>query len=270
MGYDPSLSADESSDARLTWRRRAFPAARHFLGVVLHRMEPERRQRVVLEVARAAEQVSSPLHRASQRRALGADAVMYPTLSKEDQIHMAGLFAAVAGIADLDGDVVECGVGRGRSLVTLARAVELHAPDKEVYGFDSFEGFPPVAAEDIGAAVSAVGEHYDAWDDVSQMAIEMLLDAPAHLVKGFFSETIPERLPERIALLHVDCDLYESTRQVLVHGLPRLASGGTVIFDEYRRDRWPGATKAVDECLGERGLTATWDRVLDRYMVRMP
>ena len=64
-------------------------------------------------------------------------------------------------------------------------------------------------------------------------------------VKGPVEETIPGSLPDRIALLRIDTDWYESTRHELVHLYPRLSSGGILIIDDY--GHWQGARKAVDE-----------------------
>ena len=52
-------------------------------------------------------------------------------------------------------------------------------------------------------------------------------------------------MPERIALLRIDTDWYESTRHELVHLYPRLSPGGVLIIDDY--GHWQGARKAVDE-----------------------
>ena len=236
---------------------------------VLARVAPSRRQRLALEVLRATLVVSTPQQKGRMHRAVSSDALMWPTSSKADEIHTAGLFAAVREVSSVAGEIVECGVGHGRSLVTLARAAELHAPDKRVVGFDSFSGFPPGAVHDVGARVRREGEVPSGWDDTSIALVRDVLDAPAELVAGYFSDTIPEQLPAQISLLHVDCDMYDSTRQVLHHALPRVQPGGIVVLDEYKeQDRWPGATRAIDECLELHGLVARWDPALWRYVTR--
>ena len=62
---------------------------------------------------------------------------------------------------------------------------------------------------------------------------------------GDVEETLPARAPERLALLRLDTDWYESTRHELRHLYPRLASGGVLIVDDY--GHWDGARRAVDE-----------------------
>ena len=66
-----------------------------------------------------------------------------------------------------------------------------------------------------------------------------------HFVEGKVEDTIPEQAPERIALLRLDTDWYESTRHELEHLYPRLSPGGVLIIDDY--GHWEGARQAVDE-----------------------
>lgn len=69
-------------------------------------------------------------------------------------------------------------------------------------------------------------------------------------VVGPVEQTIPARIPERIALLRLDTDWYESTRHELEHLYPRLSPFGVLIIDDY--GFWKGARKAVDEYFAAR------------------
>lgn len=121
-------------------------------------------------------------------------------------------------LVEVDGMVLEFGVYTGTTLKIIASTL----PHEEVYGFDSFEGLP----EDwrSGFAAGAFG-------------VEELPDVPgARLVAGWFDETLPGFVAEHpgpVAFLHVDCDLYSSTKTVLDHVGPRLVEGSVVLFDEY-------------------------------------
>jgi hypothetical protein len=66
-----------------------------------------------------------------------------------------------------------------------------------------------------------------------------------HFVQGRVEDTIPGVIPERIALLRLDTDWYESTRHELIHLYPRLVPGGVLIIDDY--GHWQGPREAVDE-----------------------
>jgi len=66
-----------------------------------------------------------------------------------------------------------------------------------------------------------------------------------HLIKGKVEDTVPQHAPEKIALLRLDTDWYESTKHELVHLYPRLVPNGVLIIDDY--GHWQGAREAVDE-----------------------
>lgn len=159
-------------------------------------------------------------------------------------------------VRSVDGDVVECGVsiGHGALLFTL---LSDHIGVPRVYhGFDSFEGFPPPVAQDETTPITGAGF----WANPPDTVMKVLRDGRVpeetirqriHLHKGWFDTTVP-KYQGRIALLHLDCDLYESYKFTLEALYERVAPGGVVLFDEYGDDRWPGATKAIDEFFAGR------------------
>ena len=122
--------------------------------------------------------------------------------------------------ATLKGLILEFGVAEGVSISYLAGAV-----DGPVYGFDSFEGLPedwPGRHEPQGA-YSTAGRLPTVPKNVT-------------LQKGWFNETLPRFLQEHqdpVAFLHVDCDLYASTRTVLTQLADRIIPGTVILFDEY-------------------------------------
>jgi predicted O-methyltransferase YrrM len=233
------------------------------------RMHPARRQRLMVELLRAAVASGRPDEVIALHRAIAAQQLSWPAIAAEPEAHGAGLYVAVADTAGVPGAIVECGVGHGASIVALARANQIFSPTRSVVGFDSFRGFPDADRQDLGSRVRAVGP-VTGWDDTSVEAVSDALDAPAELVAGFFSDTLPRSLPDRISLLHVDCDLYRSTRDVLDHALPRMSPGALVILDEYDEAAWPGATTAVDEAFAATPHRPEWDPLLHRHVVRIP
>lgn len=71
-------------------------------------------------------------------------------------------------------------------------------------------------------------------------------DDHLRFVVGPVEETLrTEKIPQRIALLRLDTDWYESTRVELEVLLPRLSPGGVLIIDDY--NHWAGSRRAVDE-----------------------
>ncbi|WP_370946100.1 class I SAM-dependent methyltransferase [Amycolatopsis sp. cg5] len=121
-------------------------------------------------------------------------------------------------LAPADGMALEFGVFQGTSLKLIAETRQTGG----VYGFDSFKGLPEQWGVDFAPGHFAVDE---------------LPDVPgAELVVGWFDETLPGFLDERqghVGLLHVDCDLYSSTKTVLELVGPRLRPGSIVVFDEF-------------------------------------
>jgi predicted O-methyltransferase YrrM len=132
--------------------------------------------------------------------------------AKEDTLR-----AALAR-APREGLYLEFGVASGRTLRTIAEV----APAGTAFGFDSFEGLP---------------EHWRNGFPTGAFAQQALPRVPgAELVVGWFDETLPgflEAHPEPVAFLHLDADLYSSTRTVLEALAPRLREGTVVLFDEY-------------------------------------
>lgn len=157
------------------------------------------------------------------------------------------------------GDIVECGVWRGGSMMAAARTlVNLNATDRALHLFDTYEGMPPPTEPDRdhqGRAAEQLlarsARDKDIWaiaslDDVRRNLLSTGYPAERiSFVKGKVENTIPAAAPERIALLRLDTDWYQSTRHELEHLYPRLGPGGVLIIDDY--GHWQGARRAVDE-----------------------
>ena len=131
---------------------------------------------------------------------------------------------ALAAAKDVSGMALEFGVYRGETLERIARARD----DKQVYGFDSFQGLPEFWLPDHQAG------RFGPDDPAGVRGVPEI--PGAELVVGWFDETVPGFMAEHpgpVAFLHVDCDLYSSTKTVLEHAGPRLQPGSIVVFDEY-------------------------------------
>lgn len=237
---------------------------------VMRRLPADNRRRLLIDLLHAADNTSTVEERLHLHRAMADQAGTWPATRREAQEHIVGLFALVAATAEVPGSIAEFGIGHGRSIVALARANERFSPHRRVFGFDSFEGFPDLTEEDVGGRVAGTGKA-DLWcANTSVAMVEEALDAPATLVKGFFEDTLPHGDLDAISLLHVDADLYESTKVVLERCLPLMGPGSVVILDEYsEQDFWPGATKAIDEVLEPTPHRPVWDDLLHRHVVRL-
>lgn len=149
--------------------------------------------------------------------------------------------------------------GGGGSMHAVARTLdEVGKHDRELYLFDTYEGMTEPTDKDVsmgGQTASLLLETNDktanVWAIASIEDVQQGLDTLAypterfHLVKGPVEETIPGHAPERIALLRLDTDWYESTRHELEHLYQRLVPGGVLIIDDY--GTWRGSKEATDE-----------------------
>lgn len=155
-------------------------------------------------------------------------------------------------IRGVTGDIVECGVGRGRTFLFLAFLVREENARRTLWGFDSFAGFPEPSPKDKSFRNPKAGEKTSSCEDVLWMLRdanlgEDFIAKQVKLVPGFFDATLAEYSGKAIALLHADVDLYQSYQKVLETLYPKVAEGGAVLFDEYRDPAFPGATKAIEE-----------------------
>ncbi|KAF5070040.1 Macrocin-O-methyltransferase [anaerobic digester metagenome] len=146
------------------------------------------------------------------------------------------------------GAIAELGVYQGK----FARELNHYFPDRKLYLFDTFEGFKP---EDIagerGLSKAKVGDFSDT--STADIINQMPFPGQVVIIKGRFPETIPDQ-EIQYALVSIDADLYESTRQGLSYFYPRLSSGGVMLIHDYNSMQFPGVKKAVDEFLNEQKL----------------
>jgi O-methyltransferase len=178
------------------------------------------------------------------------------------------MYALHAGIrhvaaAGIEGDVVECGVWRGgSSMLAASTLLALGDTERTLWLFDTFEGMSEPGERDVAVSGDRMTDVWDqhrhdhesgllAYSTIDEVRANMASTGypPERLrfVPGKVEDTIPGAGPERIALLRLDTDWYESTRHELEHLYPRLAAGGVLIIDDY--GHWQGARQAVDEYL---------------------
>jgi len=156
----------------------------------------------------------------------------------------------------IDGDIIECGVSIGHGTLLLMLLGEYIGVERAYYGFDSFEGFPAPIAKDENTPIPGAGFYSSPPDTVLRVLrdggiSDEEITSRIRLVKGLFDKTLPT-YEGKIALLHLDCDLYKSYKLSLELLYDKVVSGGIIMFDEYHDRRWPGATKAIDEFFADK------------------
>lgn len=186
-------------------------------------------------------------------------------------LYNATRFVVARGLA---GAVVECGVWKGGSsmlaAMTLAKCGDTA---RDLYMYDTYEGmsaptekdrkFTPLDVNAKWAESNRDGHNewcYSSLDEVkSNMDSTGYPTERIHFVKGMVEKTIPETIPQQIAILRLDTDFYESTYHELVHLYPRLVPGGVLILDDY--GTWQGAKEAVDQYFAENRLTLLLNKI---------
>ncbi len=181
-------------------------------------------------------------------------------------------------VHEIPGDIVECGVGWGRSLLDLAFLVRLEEKGRHLWGFDSFEGFPEPAPQDDSSRKARRGEWKTDVTSIMRMLRgsgldEEFVEFRITLVKGFFADTLARYAGDPIALLHIDADLYPSYRDALTGLYDKVVPGGVILFDEFMGtmavEKFPGAHKAIVEFFGGADRIER-DRVFGRYYTVKP
>ena len=174
-----------------------------------------------------------------------------------------GLYRAVHYIVanKIPGDVVECGTARGGSAALMALAGKGLGDNRPVWAFDTFEGLPaPTSADpDYEIANLYTGSCVGRIEEVQRALNDLGVAQQVRLVKGLFQETLPGAPLKSVALLHLDCDWYESVKFCLKTLYDKLSPGAVVQLDDY--GHWQGARRAVDEFFQERGLVTKLQRI---------
>lgn len=157
------------------------------------------------------------------------------------------------------GDFVETGVWRGgASIYAKAVLTAYGSIDRKIICCDSFEGLPEPDADqfpkdkdsdfhtypELAVSLEEVRANFETFD---------LLDDNVEFLKGWFRDTMEKVPSEKIAVLRLDGDMYESTIDSLIHLYDRIPDGGWVIVDDYHVV--PACRDAVHDFLSERNET---------------
>ncbi len=143
------------------------------------------------------------------------------------------------------GDYLEFGTYQGRSLVAFYRAAQKHGMGQmRFFGFDSFEGLPetptcPPKTPDDRQTAFVAGNYACSQDELTQILRSNGVDMNrVTLVPGFYDQSLTEPLKTELALesagiVNIDCDIYESTVDVLAFITDLLRGGTVLLFDDW-------------------------------------
>jgi len=169
----------------------------------------------------------------------------------------------------VEGDFVECGVWRGGSVMAMASELNRQGvSDRDIWLYDTFAGMTAPTAADVEAGTGNLADFMLATTPLEAgknvWCVASLSDVKKNLretgypfdrfvfVEGDVALTLRESVPDKISLLRLDTDWYESTLVELEVLYPKLSLGGVLILDDY--GHWQGARQAVDEYFDQIGL----------------
>ena len=173
----------------------------------------------------------------------------------------------------IEGDVAECGVWRGGSMMAVALTLkQMGDTTRNLFLYDTFAGmsapserdrrFDGVPAEELlrESDQNAIIWCYASLEDVrSNLLTTGYPESKIHFVEGRIEETIPRTLPDRLCLLRLDTDWYESTMHELMYLYPKLVEHGVLIIDDY--GHWRGVKEATDNYFGQRDMKPFFHRI---------
>jgi hypothetical protein len=175
---------------------------------------------------------------------------------------------------DVPGDIAECGVWNGGSMLLAALALK-HFGDlsRKLYLYDTFAGmakpeeidkrYDGVPALPTYEDFKAQGKNWGYGGTAEMVRTVMRTSGYPEdkmvFVEGMVEDTIPGTMAERLSLLRLDTDLYRSTYHELKHLYPSLSSGGILIIDDY--GYYQGARAATDQYIAENKLKFFLSRI---------
>ena len=144
------------------------------------------------------------------------------------------------GRRGVPGDIVECGVMNGGSAAVLASGL----PNRKLWLYDSFEGLPKPTSQDGPRARTWKGRCRGSETRV-RTALSLAGVDNLMLVKGWYVDTLKERTkpaPEKVALLHIDADWFDSVLLSLERFYDSIIDGGVVVLGDF--GYWEGCREA--------------------------
>jgi len=139
---------------------------------------------------------------------------------------------------NIEGDFVETGAWRGGACILAREIFKESNVNKKVYVYDSFEGLPkpngekyPIDANDIHWSIPELSVSLEQVQE--NFKLFRGLDDEVIFVKGWFKDTMPINKIDKICILRLDGDMYESTIQVLEALYDKLSPGGFCIIDDW-------------------------------------
>lgn len=170
----------------------------------------------------------------------------------------------------IEGDFVECGVAAGSQIGVMGHVCRQTNSDKKIWAYDSYQGIPLAGPnDDDQPGIGPIDPNREIPEDLRELLVTSGISAHSLpqvknnlinwgvgltnyvFVEGWFQDTVMKTFPEKISLLRLDGDLYESTKVCLDHLHSKVVKGGYVIIDDYALT---GARQAFKDFIYENNL----------------
>lgn len=130
-----------------------------------------------------------------------------------------------SGMAKSPGDIAEVGVYAGSTAKVICEA----KGDKKFHLCDTFEGLPEPGEDE--KKVEKKGRYFCSIESIQEY-LKQYPNLEYH--KGFCPASVEGKLDDtKFCFVHLDVDLYESTKQCLEYFFPRLIPGGVLLSHDY-------------------------------------
>ena len=184
-------------------------------------------------------------------------------VKRQEMTRLIARFYLFEKIKNIQGSIIECGVYNGNGIFSWAHLSSIIEPVggffREIYGFDTFEGFPSVHSKDkkkikwISGDLKSASKFKEIQETIKLFDKNRFLSQKSKikLIKGDFNKTAEKFIKDNphllVSLLFLDFDIYEPTRKALEIFLPRMPKGSIIVFDQINHEMWPGETMALLE-----------------------
>ncbi|MDQ3025079.1 MAG: TylF/MycF family methyltransferase [Pseudomonadota bacterium] len=159
----------------------------------------------------------------------------------------------------IPGDLLEAGVWRGGATAFMRAILKANGvQDRIVWVADSFEGLPEPDEHRYPQDKGDTHHTYE-WLAISMEEVKEtfrtydLLDDQVRFLKGWFKDSLPTAPIDRLAVVRLDGDMYQSTMEALVNLYPKLSIGGYIILDDW--GFIPACRQAIDDYRSQHGIT---------------
>lgn len=178
---------------------------------------------------------------------------------------------------NIEGVIIECGVGEGYFQHEWIKELMKNNAVRDIYLYDTFAGLTQPSEYDYTCKDATlyqmnmyavynewkkqqINEKINGWCYVPLEKVQNRLNSTGypqhnlHYVVGDVMETLKDKskIPEKIAILRLDTDWYESSKYELEQMYDNVVTGGVIIFDDYYH--WDGQRRATDEFLLSRNI----------------